>query len=151
MVNGLFEKFISNPLILPVWYSIICGAIIGLDRELKKKNAGIRTNIFICVGAALFTFISQNITGTVDQSRVVAQIVSGIGFIGGGVIIFNRNKLRGLTSAAMIWLTAAIGILNGMNLFFEAVMTSITIVFVDVVLGKLKWKLRNDKYDEDED
>jgi putative Mg2+ transporter-C (MgtC) family protein len=146
----IVEKLTSNPLMLPVWYSIICGAIIGLDREIKKKNAGIRTSIFICVGAALFSYISGNIEGTLDHSRVTAQIVSGIGFIGGGVIIFSNNKLKGLTSAAMIWLTAALGVLNGMGLYFEAVMTALTIVFIDIILGRIKWKLRRDNEDDEE-
>lgn len=146
----IFDKLYSNPLIWPIWYSVICGGLIGLEREIKRKSVGIRTSIFICVGAALFSFISHNIDGAIDKSRVIAQIVSGIGFIGAGVIIFTDNKLRGLTSASMVWLTAGIGILNGMNLYLEAVMTTLTMVFVDVVLGKLKWKLRRDHEDDEE-
>jgi putative Mg2+ transporter-C (MgtC) family protein len=147
---GNFFSSINSPLMMPVWYSIICGGIIGIDRELKKKHAGMRTSIFICVGAALFSYISQNIPGVLDSSRVTAQIVSGIGFIGGGVIIFNQDRLRGLTSAAIIWLIAALGVLNGMGMYYEAIMTSITVVVIDVFLGKVKWKLR-DYIDSDEE
>ena len=113
------------------------------EREVKKKDAGITTTVFICVGAAIYTFLSGRIEGVLDSSRVIAQIVSGIGFIGGGVIIFDKDKIQGLTSASIIWLVAAIGILNGLQMHGEAIFASLTVVVVDFLFGKFKWILRN--------
>ena len=139
----MVDRILLNPLIGPIWYSILCGIIIGIEREIKRKDAGVRTNVIICIGAAIYTYISTHVTGgDVDSSRVIAQIVSGIGFIGGGVIIFDKDKVQGLTSAAIIWMVAAIGILNGLGMYFEAVMASLTVVISDFILGKAKRLLR---------
>lgn len=144
----MVASVIHNPLMLPIWYSILCGLIIGLEREWKRKDAGIGTAVFICVGAAIYSYISTRISGTLDHSRVIAQIVSGIGFIGGGVIIFDKDKVQGLTSAAIIWMVAAIGILNGLGMYFEAVMSSVTIVVADFILSKVKNAIRRGRSKE---
>lgn len=138
----MFNMIVNNPLIGPIWCSILCGAIIGLEREISDKSAGIRTNIFICVGAAIYSYLSISIEGALDSSRVIAQIVSGIGFIGGGVIIFNDNQIQGVTTAAIIWLTAAIGILNGLGMYFEAIMSAITLVVVGYLIGNIKFRVK---------
>ena len=146
MINSL----LNNPLMLPIWYSILCGFLVGLERELKNKDAGVRTTIFICVGAAIYAFISTHAaTGMADNTRVMAQIVSGIGFIGGGVIIFDKDKIQGLTSAAIIWLVAGIGILNGIGMHLEAVMSSLTIVVMDFTLSKAKYLIKGNQGKED--
>ena len=132
---------------IPMWCSILCGALIGFEREYKKKDAGLKTSIFICVGACIWSFMSVNIAGS-DQSRVLAQIVSGIGFIGGGVIIKINFKLRGLTSAAIIWMSAAAGALCGLTLYKEAIMSSLTIVILDAVLSKIKKWMSNTEDEE---
>ena len=121
-----------------MWYSILCGTLIGLEREYKNKDAGIKTIVFISIGACIFTFLSKQITGTNDTSRIISQIISGIGFLGGGVIIFDSDKVRGLTSAAIIWMTAGVGILCGLNYYFEAVMASLTIVILDFAFDTAK-------------
>ena len=92
--------------------SIFCGSLIGFERELKDKPAGIRTYMLISLGATLFTMVgiyfSENWEGTVsDPMRVAAQIVTGVGFLGAGTIMYARGKISGLTSAAAIWLSAA--------------------------------------------
>src|SRR5690242_865263 len=99
-----------------ILFAILCGGLVGLERELKNKPAGIKTNILICVGSALFTSISLLMSASLadtghygDPSRVAAQIVSGIGFLGGGTIIQTRGTILGLTTAATIWTVAAIG------------------------------------------
>ena len=153
MIKEIIIKAFQNELILPIWYAIFCGSLIGLERELKNKDAGIKTSIFICVGAAIFTYLGSRIDGVNDNSRVIAQIVSGIGFIGGGVIIYEKDKVQGLTSAVIIWVTAAIGILSGMGMYYEAVMSTLTIVISDKLIDMLKQRLigrSKSKEDSDE-
>ena len=153
MIEEFISKIIQNELMLPIWSSVFCGSLIGLERELKQKDAGIKTSIFICIGAAIFTYLGSRIPGINDNSRVIAQIVSGIGFIGGGVIIYDQDKVQGLTSAVIIWVTAAIGILNGMGMYYEAIMATITIVVSDKLIDLLKKRLigGRDKVEGDTD
>jgi putative Mg2+ transporter-C (MgtC) family protein len=131
--------------------AIICGGMIGLERELKNKAAGIKTNILICLGATLYASVSV-LTSTAhaevgyfgDPSRIAAQIVSGIGFLGGGAIIQARGTIVGLTTAATIWVVAAIGICIGIGHGDIAVASSFmvllvligTTLFEDRVLGR---------------
>jgi putative Mg2+ transporter-C (MgtC) family protein len=132
-------------------FSILCGGLVGLERELKNKPAGIKTNILICVGSALYTSASVLIGSTFaeqgqygDPARVAAQIVSGIGFLGGGTIIQARGTILGLTTAATIWVVAAIGICIGIGHADIAVVASLSVVgilvatnmFEDRVLGR---------------
>lgn len=105
-------------------FAFICGGIIGLERELKHKAAGIKTNMLICVGAAIYSSISVLIASLFssesyfgDPGRISAQIVSGIGFLGGGAIIQARGTIVGLTTAASIWVVAAIGICVGLGYY----------------------------------
>lgn len=102
------------------------GGIIGLERDYRAKDAGFRTHFLVAVGSALFTLISIYgfVDGIKDTSRVAAQIVSGIGFLGAGLIVFQKNVIRGLTTAAGLWVTAAIGMACGTGLFFMAVITT---------------------------
>lgn len=94
--------------------ALICGAMIGTERERKVKPAGLRTMILIASGSALFTMISGLLAdASGDKGRIAAQIVTGIGFLGAGVIIHDSVRIRGLTTAAMIWIMAAIGMLCG--------------------------------------
>ena len=100
-----------------VWRLLLAaglGAVIGLEREYRQKPAGLRTNILIALGSALFTILSISMTaGIGDTSRVAGQIVTGIGFLGGGAILRNRDTVHGMTTAATIWVNAAIGIAAG--------------------------------------
>jgi len=96
------------------------GAIIGLERELADKPAGLRTNILICLGAALFALLSirlAELTGSADRTRIAAQIVTGVGFLGAGAIIQHRNNVVGLTTAATIWAVASVGTAFGTGEF----------------------------------
>ena len=134
-----------------VFFAILCGGIVGLERELKNKPAGIKTNILICIGSALYTSVSvlmsmQHAENGYygDPSRIAAQIVSGIGFLGGGTIIQARGTILGLTTAATIWVVAAIGICIGIGHADIGLACSITVVLVlvtstwfeDRVLGR---------------
>lgn len=128
--------------------AIILGGAIGLEREIAGKPAGLRTNILICVGAALLTDVSiEMVKGTAgvrlgDPSRLAAQIVSGIGFIGAGTIMQARGTVTGLTSAATIWVVAAIGITVGAGQYLEAVGAGALVTIVLAGLGTLEHRLR---------
>jgi putative Mg2+ transporter-C (MgtC) family protein len=116
--------------------AVVLGGIIGAEREFNKKPAGLRTNILICLGAAVFTIISRRIVagepaGT--AARVAAQIVTGVGFLGAGAIIQDRGGVHGLTTAATIWLVASIGTACGAGLRELAVIS--TAVAVAVLFG----------------
>ncbi len=117
--------------------ALFCGGLIGLERELKQKAAGIKTNMLICVGATLYTAISIVIASSKDQigvqgdpARIAAQIVSGIGFLGGGAILQSKEQVVGLTTAATIWLVAAIGVWIGLGQIEVALGVSVVIVMV---------------------
>lgn len=125
------------------------GGIIGLEREYRSKVAGFRTHFLVALGSALFMIISiygfDNENVTYDASRVAAQIVSGIGFIGAGAIIFQKHAVRGLTTAAGLWVTAAIGVCVGSGKFFLAaastVMVLLSLETLNFVLSKLGKKI----------
>ncbi len=115
--------------------SLFCGGLIGLERELKNKAAGIKTNMLICVGSMLFTATSiliayGGVTNSApgDPTRIAAQIVSGIGFLGGGAILQSKERVMGLTTAATIWLVAAIGVWIGMGQLWVALMVTVVII-----------------------
>ena len=111
------------------------GAAVGLEREYHQKPAGLRTNILIALGSALFTILSISMghdSGTAD--RIAAQIVTGIGFLGGGAILRSGNTVHGMTTAATIWVNAAIGVAAGMGQYALATATAVLTL---VVLGVL--------------
>lgn len=137
------------PIGFKVCLAILCGGFIGLERELKHKPAGLRTNILICLGAMLYTWVSVRVTthlGTVpdqpgDPSRVAAQIVSGIGFLGGGMILQSGGSVTGLTSAATVWVVAAIGMAIGLGYPITAAIFTITVFFTLYFLSKVDRKI----------
>lgn len=123
-------------LLSAVLLSILLGGAIGLERELKGKAAGLRTNILICMGAALFTQVGIDMSGsTPDKSRIAAQIVTGVGFLGAGTILHGKGTITGLTSAATIWLVAAIGTAVGAGDYYMAGGTTLIALGVLRVLG----------------
>lgn len=105
---------LMNYILPKVLVATLCGLIIGYDREVKQKVAGIRTNILICVGCTILTSISfylAKLNPTIDPTRIIGQIITGIGFLGAGVIMKHDDKIVGVTTAAFIWVASAIGIL----------------------------------------
>ncbi len=117
--------------------AIIAGGAVGFERELRGKPAGLRTNILICLGSALLMDLSVRISNDYngDPGRIAAQVVTGIGFLGAGTILHTRGTITGLTSAATIWVVAAIGLTAGAGYEFEALATTITVMFVLRGLG----------------
>jgi putative Mg2+ transporter-C (MgtC) family protein len=135
-------------LLLKLGLSVVLGGVIGLEREIKGKPAGLRTNILICVGATLLTDVSVNIGITEtgqrvgDPARLAAQIVSGIGFIGAGTIMQGGGMVTGLTSAATIWVVASLGIAIGAGFYVEAAGTGLLVTIVLASLARLELRLR---------
>lgn len=110
--------------------SVLCGGLLGVEREYQNKSAGLRTIVLICLGSTIFTMISQRIGGSDD--RVAANIITGIGFIGAGVIFKENFNVKGLTTAAVIWISAAIGMVIGVEEYNMAFVLSFIVL---VVLG----------------
>lgn len=111
--------------------AMVLGGIVGLEREYRAKDAGFRTHFLVALGSALFTLLSVYgfTEGVKDTSRVAAQVVSGIGFLGAGIIVFQKNVIRGLTTAAGLWVTAAIGMACGVGQFYMAVLVTVLMLF----------------------
>lgn len=118
----------------------ILGGIIGLERELRHKPAGLRTNMFICFGAAMFTVLGDELASSFggDHTRVAAQIIPGIGFIGAGSILHSRGSVTGLTTAATLFVVASVGMAAGGGLYITAVFATGVILVALAVLGKLE-------------
>jgi putative Mg2+ transporter-C (MgtC) family protein len=139
--------------LIPVLLAVVCGFAVGLEREFKRKAAGLRTNILICLGAAIFTLISERMAGSQDSvTRIAAQIVTGIGFLGAGAIIQDRGGIHGLTTAATIWLVASIGMACGARLYFLAVISTVMAIAVLIGMTQIEKRIRpsrnNRKTDE---
>ena len=120
------------------------GGVIGMERELKRKPAGLRTNMFICVGSAMFTILSTELAGefTGDHTRIAAQIIPGIGFIGAGSILHSRGSVTGLTTAATLFVVASIGMAVGGGLYLPALFATLIIFLALEVLGWLEGRFR---------
>ena len=113
----------------------ILGFLIGLERKFRSKEAGIRTHTVVCFGSALMMLISKYAFGdSVDTSRVAAQIVTGIGFLGAGIIVYKKNVAHGLTTAAGIWATAGVGMACGGGLWLIAIIAALILVSVQWLL-----------------
>jgi putative Mg2+ transporter-C (MgtC) family protein len=117
----------------------ILGGLIGLERELKHRAAGLRTNLFICFGAALFTVLSRGLAAEPsDYTRIAAQIIPGIGFIGAGSILHTRGLTTGLTSAATLFVVASIGMAAGGGLYLTAMFATGTVLLALFLLGHME-------------
>ena len=118
---------------------VLCAAI-GLERQARDEVAGLRTHVIVGLGAALFTLVSAyGFTGSrVDPTRIAAQVVSGIGFLGGGAILRDGVTVRGVTTAAALWISAAIGMATAVGFYVGAVATTVIALVVLVALGRLK-------------
>lgn len=123
---------ISNDLLVKLALAIVIGATIGIERELRSKSAGFRTIMLICLGATLFTIFSQVLGKEVSPDRMAANVVVGIGFLGAGVIFrsSNSNRVNGITTAASIWLAAALGVGVGCGYYTASILGCICVVFI---------------------
>src|SRR5258707_15712444 len=134
-METLFTKTMARLLL-----SAVLGGLIGLEREFKHRPAGLRTNMFICFGAAMFTILSEELAGAFsgDHTRIAAQIIPGIGFIGAGSILHAKQGVTGLTTAATLFVVASIGMACGGGLYLEAVFATLLILLALLVLGWLE-------------
>jgi len=119
---------------LRMFLALGLGFAIGFERKMRFKEAGIRTHTIVCVGSCLYMIISKYGFNGADTARVAAQIVSGIGFIGAGMIFYHKEVVHGLTTAAGIWATAAIGMAAGAGLYWVSVIASAIIILVQCVM-----------------
>ncbi len=124
---------------LRIGAALLSGLFIGVEREIRNKNAGLKTNALVSLGAAVFVLVSLHFRGepSVDITRVMGQVVTGIGFIGAGVILHTGTTVRGLTTAATVWCSAGAGCLAAVGLYPELLVLTILIVFVNVFFGYL--------------
>jgi putative Mg2+ transporter-C (MgtC) family protein len=126
--------------LLRLTMAAVLGGAIGLEREIKGKPAGLRTNMFICFGAAMFTILSFKLADQFggDHTRIAAQIIAGIGFIGAGSILHSRNSVSGLTTAATIFVVASIGMACGAGLYTTAIFATTILLIALTALGALE-------------
>jgi putative Mg2+ transporter-C (MgtC) family protein len=145
----LIIKEIVNyiPFFLPkIIIATFCGLIIGIEREFKQKVAGIRTNVLICVGCTILSSLSfflSNHHDMVDPTRIIGQIITGIGFLGAGVIVKNDDKIIGVTTAAFIWVASAIGIMVGSGLYIIPIILTIGLLLISRVFEKIEVFIKN--------
>ncbi len=134
------------------------GAVIGLDREYRTKAAGFRTHVLVALGSALFMIISvhgfddlpkDQMTLRMDPARIAAQVVTGIGFIGAGTIIFQKNVVKGLTTAAGLWVTAAVGMACGVGMYVLAIVSTILVLICFEAFNFFLHKIRGKRENEE--
>ena len=126
---------IESSEVISVLVSILCGSLLGLEREYHNKSAGFRTMILICLGSTLFTMVSQKMGMKGNDDRVAANIITGIGFIGAGVIFKNNFSVTGLTTAAVIWISAAIGMMIGIKIYQGAILITVSVLVILSIFG----------------
>ena len=138
--NTMINTFLQTDWLMLVTKLVLAtalGYLIGMERELHGKVVGTRTISLIAIGSMLYVLMSPNILGG-DNSRIIAQVVSGIGFLGAGIIFKNGDTVRGLTTAATVWCAAAIGCLCGAGMFAEAVAGTMAIMVVNIFFKHLR-------------
>jgi putative Mg2+ transporter-C (MgtC) family protein len=133
----MMQNFDLVVIIVRLGLSVVFGAVIGMERELAAQPAGLRTHILVALGAALFTLVGTEVAGT-DPTRIAAQVVSGVGFLGAGAILREGATVRGLTTAATLWAAAAIGLANGLGAYRSAGVAVIMTLLVTVGLKAIE-------------
>lgn len=123
--------------ILRLVICMILSFIVGLEREINGSSAGLRTSIIVCLGSFLFVSASFNSYDD-DMMRIPSQVISGIGFLGAGIIAIDGNKVKAINTAGTVWCVAAIGVLIGLKLIFEALAGTLAIVFTNTFVQKIK-------------
>jgi putative Mg2+ transporter-C (MgtC) family protein len=142
-IQQLLQEWVPIEYLNPILIAMLLGAIIGIEREIHKKPAGLRTNMLICMGAAVFTLIAKHIGINPDaESRIIQGVVTGVGFLGAGVLIHQQGNVHGLTTAATIWLVTAIGIACGARLYGLAIATTIPALIILLGFSGFEHKLR---------
>jgi len=152
----------NTTMLVRILVAAALGGIVGIERQLKDQPAGFRTHILVSLGACLFTVVGafgfQSYTGGTDTqriqadlTRVASQVVVGIGFIGGGTILRHGANVRGLTTAASLWVTAAVGVAVGIGFYFAATTVSVTSVFALAALKPIERKFLDRKVRQEDE
>lgn len=128
--------------LLQIIVCFLLSSCIGIERQYRRRSVGLRTIILVSLGAFLFVRFSFSFPGS-DMTRIASQVVAGIGFLGAGVIIKDEKSVKGLTTAATLWCSAAIGILCSANLLFEAAIGTLFILFTNIILRSVNSKINN--------
>jgi len=143
---------LSFQIMFQLTLATLLGFLVGLEREYKKKPAGLRTHSLVALGSALFTILSVNGFGTpgagFDPSRVAAQIVVGVGFIGAGLIFVRGGGVYGLTTATSIWTAAAIGMAVGLEFYTSALFAALLVILILWGMKKLEHRLNRGSFDD---
>lgn len=148
----------TTEFIIRILVATALGAVIGLDREYRTKAAGFRTHVLVALGSALFMIISvhgfddlpkDQMTLRMDPARIAAQVVTGIGFIGAGTIIFQKNVVKGLTTAAGLWVTAAVGMACGVGMYVLAIVSTLLVLICFEAFNFFLHKIRGKKENEE--
>jgi putative Mg2+ transporter-C (MgtC) family protein len=140
--TALEQDIVTNEAIFRLLVACALGCAIGLEREWKGQSAGVRTNLLICMGCSFFTLLSPVLAGDngTNKGQVAANIVQGIGFLGAGLIMHNKNRVSGLASAASIFVVASIGMACGAGLFLPAVIATIIVLVAMAAIGFFEWR-----------
>lgn len=125
--------------------ALLLGGAIGLERQWRQRMTGLRTNALVAVGSALFVMMGGLINGDGSQGRVAAYVVSGIGFLGGGVILKDGFHIRGMNTAATLWCTAAVGSLIGLGFIPFAAIAVLAVLAANVVLRPIAFRIKSEK------
>jgi putative Mg2+ transporter-C (MgtC) family protein len=138
--NALEQTIVANGAVGRLLVACLLGGVIGIEREINRQPAGVRTNMLICMGSAFFTLLSPILAGDIgtNKGQIASNIVQGIGFLGAGLIIHNRSRVSGLASAASVWVIASIGMACGAGLYFAAVVAAVIVIVALQIVGLLE-------------
>lgn len=144
----LEQNIVSNEAVFRLLVACVLGGAVGLEREWKGQSAGVRTNLLICMACAFFTLLSAVLAGDTgtNKGQVASNIVQGIGFLGAGLILHNKNRISGLASAASIFVVASIGMACGAGLFLPAVIATVIVLVAMAAIGFVEWKVSLKSY-----
>ncbi|WP_038345507.1 MgtC/SapB family protein [Acinetobacter sp. A47] len=142
-----FTNIVDSLISLSV--AFVLGALIGFERQYRQRTAGLRTNVLVAVGAAIFVDIAVNLTGADGAVRVIAYVVSGIGFLGAGVIMRQEGNIHGLNTAATLWCSAAVGAAAGADLVIEAILATLFILAANTLLRPIVHAIDRRPLDDD--
>ncbi len=141
------EILLLQETLMKILIATICGLIVGYEREKKNKVAGLRTIVLISIGTCIFTigsFLTAKLFDIADPTRIISTIVTGIGFLGGGVIMRQDDRLTGVTTAAFIWIVAAIGILCGIGLVITPILITLIVVLMSWYFETIERNIKSD-------
>ena len=156
MLEGAVTGITETDIVLRIILATVLSSVVGIEREFHHKPAGLRTNVMVGLGSCLFTLVSIRAAdifpavSAIDPTRIAAQIVTGIGFLGAGTILFekDRSSVIGLTTAATLWVVAAVGTAIGMGLYVEAIVGTLMVFFTFLVLSKVVNEVRKRSSEE---